>query len=94
MSIYRKLIREATGCNDEDAVLIEEIMRCDIFHSTLDWQTADELRDAARAALAILHETRELFEDHRQRVRSASARIDRKKQRPGAHKKPPRKGAS
>jgi hypothetical protein len=33
------MILEDTGCTTDDAGLIEYIMREDIFHSTLDWQT-------------------------------------------------------
>ncbi len=48
---YRKLIAEATGCEATEAAEIEEIMRDTIFHSTLDWQTRDQLIQGARQDL-------------------------------------------
>ncbi len=45
--------------------MIEEIMRNDIFHSTLDWQTRTELRRGARQAAELLEENRELYEGAR-----------------------------
>ena len=39
MNSYQHLIIEATGCTAAEAGEIEEIMRADIFHSTLDWQS-------------------------------------------------------
>lgn len=56
--MYTDLIIEATGCSAEDAKEIEEIMRGDIFHSTLDWQTRAQLRKAAREGKKILAELR------------------------------------
>jgi hypothetical protein len=53
MSKYSALIKQATGCDDAEARRIEDFMRNTIFHSTLDWQTREELADAARLA----HET-------------------------------------
>lgn len=50
---YQDLIIEATGCDKETATRLEDIMRHDIFHSTLDWQTKDELVEAAKVALII-----------------------------------------
>jgi hypothetical protein len=56
MSRYREIIKQATGCNDRKAIEIENIMRNVIFHSTLDWQTREELQNAARLAVEILRE--------------------------------------
>lgn len=54
MSMYSRLISEATGCTDgENLRAIEDIMRHDIFHSTLDWQTLEQLADGAKQALQI-----------------------------------------
>jgi hypothetical protein len=53
---YQNLIIEATGCNSVNAAHIEDIMRNDIFHSTLDWQTKKQLTKAAREAAIILAE--------------------------------------
>ena len=55
MSHYSKLITEATGETDPKRVAeIEESMRHDVFHSTLDWQAKDHLRWGAKQAVAIL----------------------------------------
>ncbi len=54
MSIYRETIKRATGCTDTEAARIEDVMRNVIFHSTLDWQTREELEDAARMAEEII----------------------------------------
>lgn len=55
MSHYHTLITAATGVTDPAALKrIEECMRQDIFHSTLDWQSARQLRVGARTALDLL----------------------------------------
>jgi hypothetical protein len=56
--MYQKIIIEATGASEADAEEIEDIMRHDIFHSTLDWQTRKQLQDAARLGMKILSELR------------------------------------
>ena len=58
MTLYQDLIIEATGANKTDSEYIEDIMRNDIFHSTLDWQTRTQLVRAARAAAKLLTEYR------------------------------------
>ena len=58
MTMYAEMIRKATDCKVSEIVEIEEIMRDDIFHSTLDWQTQEELSDAARLACKALRATR------------------------------------
>ena len=62
MSTYQDMIIEDIGCSPDDAVMIEHIMREDIFHSTLDWQTRPQLCRAARKAAKILAENRDLYE--------------------------------
>ena len=52
--MYSDIIKEATGCDDSEAEVIEDFMRDIIFHSTLDWQTKQELADAARLAQETL----------------------------------------
>ena len=45
---YQKTISEATGRTSRKQIgLIEDIMRDVIFHSTLDWQTREQLVTAA-----------------------------------------------
>jgi hypothetical protein len=71
MSGYTEDIIEATGCSPEDAEMIEEIMRNEIFHSTLDWQTEVEFRRAARKAAKMLEADREVYEKFRDGIREA-----------------------
>ena len=58
------MICEDTGVDDKDAVLIEHIMRTEIFRSTLDWQSREQLRSAARNAQSRLAEDRSLYEEY------------------------------
>lgn len=52
---YSQTISEATGVTDPRLLgEIEETMRRDIFHSTLDWQTKAQLQEAAREAWALV----------------------------------------
>jgi len=52
--MYRDLIKEVTGCSDVEAGQFEDVMRNVIFKSTLDWQTREELIDAAKLAQEII----------------------------------------
>ena len=70
MSAYQTMIIEDTRCNPADARMIEHIMRDDVFHSTLDWQTRAQLRGAARQAAKMLQEHRELYEFERTQTRT------------------------
>jgi hypothetical protein len=56
------MIQEDTGCTAADAPMLEEIMRNDVFHSTLDWQTRAEFRKGAKEAARLLEENRDLYE--------------------------------
>ena len=53
-SCYRSLIIEAAGINEKEAWYVEEIMRDDIFHSTLDWQSRAQFVRGAREAVEML----------------------------------------
>jgi hypothetical protein len=53
---YTEIILKSTGCSLREAPRVEEIMRDVIFHSTLDWQTREELESAAKTAYAVLQE--------------------------------------
>ena len=59
MNIYQQIIVEVTGAGTKDAEYIEDIMRNDIFHSTLDWQTRAQLGRAAKKAVKLLKAYRE-----------------------------------
>ena len=54
MSFYGKTIVKATGCTEQEAAEAEEVMRNDLFHSTLDWQPAGLFDKAARLAVKIV----------------------------------------
>ena len=62
MNPIRRLIQDATQAPAKDLALIENILRDEIFHSTLDWQTRELLCDAAQQAFARLNADRELYE--------------------------------
>lgn len=52
---YAAIISTATGVTDpKDLGDIENCMRYDIFHSTLDWQTRRQLENGAREAWQIV----------------------------------------
>ena len=52
---YQELIQEATGVTDlEHIERIEDTMRHVIFHSTLNWQTREQLMQGACKALQII----------------------------------------
>lgn len=57
--MYSDIIKETTGCDDDEAERIEDFMRDVIFHSTLDWQTREQLIEAARLAQQTLR-----FQEH------------------------------
>lgn len=47
MAYYQQLIIQVTQCSESEAFEIEEYMRHNIFHSTLDWQTRLQLKQSA-----------------------------------------------
>jgi hypothetical protein len=63
MSSYEQDIVKVTGCGPEDAVMIEYIMREEIFHGTPDWQTAAQFNRAARQAAKMVAADREVYEE-------------------------------
>ena len=67
-SFYSSTIASATGAVARDLGMIEEIMRTEIYHSTLDWQSAAELADGARKAYRILQGNRPFYELSRQQT--------------------------
>lgn len=66
MQHFDKLINITIGAkyNAELYNSIEDIVRNDIFHSTLDWQTQAQLTAAIRQALTYLLDVEYLFEDN------------------------------
>jgi hypothetical protein len=59
---YQRDIISHLGCTPQDAVMVEDIMRRFVFHSTLDWQSREELDRGEEEARAMLEEDREMFE--------------------------------
>ncbi len=54
MSGYSGIIAHAINVRNQKILdEVEEIMRQDIFHSTLDWQTLHQLEEAAKLAYAV-----------------------------------------
>lgn len=74
LSGYAEDIAQATGAPVEILPILEDIMRQDVFHSTLDWQTARQFRAGARKALAIYTADAEFFQANF-RVRRAHFRL-------------------
>jgi hypothetical protein len=60
---YQNMIIEDTGCTPSDAIMIENIMRDEIFHSTLDWQSRAEFSRGARRAYQLLKQDRAFYEE-------------------------------
>lgn len=50
---YQELIREVTEAPLSALGIIENIMRDEVFHSTLDWQSRELFAEGARKAYAI-----------------------------------------
>jgi hypothetical protein len=62
MTLYKEIIKEATGLTDMKAIAeVEDCMRNDIFHSTLDWQTKRQLMKAAKEAVYIVAEVKKMI---------------------------------
>ena len=53
---YHQIITAATGeTNPQRLADIEDSMRFDVFHSTLDWQSREQLKEGAKVALRIVN---------------------------------------
>lgn len=66
-SPYNDLIVAATGASPHEITTVEVIMREDVFHSTLDWQTAEEFAEGARQAYALFLSDRHYYHAEMQR---------------------------
>lgn len=62
LGFYEKMIVTDTGCDLDDAHKIENIMRDDVFHSTLDWLSRAQFRRGAREAFELLKAERPMYE--------------------------------
>jgi hypothetical protein len=68
---YQRQIMEDTGCSSEEAGMVEDVMREDVFHSTLDWQTREQFREGARKAWRLFQANRADYEAFYRGVREA-----------------------
>lgn len=75
MNAYERDIVDLLDCSEADAVMIEYIIREEIFHSTLDWQTKAEFDRAARKAAKLLAADRQTYEEFFAATRSAYQRF-------------------
>jgi len=58
---YQEIIATATGENSIARIAkIEDLMRHVVFHSTLDWQTREQLEQGAREAVEVIAEAARL----------------------------------
>ena len=55
---YERLIVQITGCTRREAAVVEDIMRRDVFQSSLDWQSPEEFKGGVRLAFAALQAMR------------------------------------
>lgn len=62
LTAYEERIAEATGAPDAILPILENIMRQEVFHSTLDWQDDEQFTAGARRALRIFLGNRRLYE--------------------------------
>ena len=67
---YQRDIMEQLRCTAEEAQIVETIMRENIFHSTLDWQTKKEFQSGARKAWKLFLSKREFFESHHRNMKA------------------------
>lgn len=52
---YQAMISKASGVTDKAMLVrIEDVMRNDIFHSTLDWQTRTQFNKGVREAMELI----------------------------------------
>ena len=61
MKAIHRIIQEATEAPAGEWALLENIMREEIFHSTLDWQSREQLKAGAQHAQQRLESDREWY---------------------------------
>ena len=59
MKMIHRIIQEATGAPAGECAILENIMREEIFHSTLDWQSREQLIAGAQQAQQRLEADRD-----------------------------------
>ncbi len=58
---YEQDIMTLLKCSHEDAIIVEDLMRNEVLHSTLDWLSEAEFKRAAKKAARIFSGDREFF---------------------------------
>ena len=76
LTTYEERIAEATGASDNLLPILENIMREEVFHSTLDWQDDEQFTAGARRALRIFLSNRRLYETEAAFHQSRCLRIE------------------
>jgi hypothetical protein len=64
LSGYHSMIREATGAPSHLLGLLENIMRQEVFYSTLDWQTRAEFDRGAKRAYTLYRRDSAFYDAH------------------------------
>jgi len=54
MNGYTQGIEDLLRCTEKEAVIIEDLMRSQVFHSTLDWVSERQFNKGAREAQRTL----------------------------------------
>ena len=73
---YQRDIIEQLGCTTEDSAMVEDIMRTQIFHSTLDCLSTLQFRRGVNEAWALLESERDMFEDYYRKAKQAFAEVE------------------
>jgi hypothetical protein len=71
ISGYQEQIIEILGCTPDEASLVEDIMRDEVFHSTLDWQSAAQFKRGAFKAWRMFNEDRAHYAGYRRQMQEA-----------------------
>lgn len=61
MNGYTQDIVDLLRCTEEEAVIIEDLMRSQVFHSTLDWVSERQFNKGACEAQRIFKNDRDFF---------------------------------
>jgi hypothetical protein len=61
LTSYQEMIQEFTNAAVHELPILENIMRDEIFHSTLDWQSRAQFRTGAKKALKLFQEDRAFY---------------------------------
>ncbi len=79
---YEKDIMDLLKFSHEEAIIVEDLMRNEVLHSTLDWLSESEFKKAARKAARIFSGDREFFIEAYQERRKAFQSFKAKRTEP------------